>query len=131
MAEDLKEPTIDTPELILKDAVLRSKKLDAEADEALSRNDAATCRQKLAERARLIADLPLSVKEAMAKGQSFPEDGLRQLDDFSALANKALKDGRPFVLSAFLTPKGSSVGEPSPLEKLVSGLYPLETEAIK
>lgn len=131
MAEDLKEPTLDTPELILKDAVLRSKKLDTEADEALSQNDAATCRQKLAARAELVAGLPARVRETMARGQSFPEDGLGQLEDFSVLANKALKDGRPFALSVFLTPKGSLAGEPNPLEELVNGLYPPETDAVK
>ncbi len=36
MAEqDPEEPGLDTPELILKDVVLRSNQLDAEADEAL------------------------------------------------------------------------------------------------
>lgn len=131
MAEDLKAPVLDTPELILKDAVSRFKELDAEVDEALSRKDAAMCRQKLAERAKLIADLPARVRETMIRGQSFPGDGLRQLDNFSALADKALKDGRPFASSVFLKSKGSSVGEPNPLEELVNELYPPKTEVIK
>lgn len=128
-AEDKKETVLDTPELILKDAVLKFKELDEEAAEAVRRRrDAVTCRRKLVERARLIADLPARVKEAMKGGQSFPEEGLRRLEDFSELAKKGLKDGRPFALGAFLTPKVFSEGEPNPLEELVDELYPPETE---
>lgn len=125
--ENRKEPVLDTPELILKDAVLRFKKLDEEADEASSQKDTAICKQKLVERARLIADLPARVKEVMERGQSFPEEGLHQLEDFSELANRGLKDGRPFALGVFLkSDKGSLVGEQNLLEELVNGLYPLK-----
>jgi len=123
---DRKEPVLDTPELILKDAVLNFKKLDDEADKALSQEDVVMCRQKLVERAKLIADLPVRIKQVMERGQSFPEEGLRQLEDFSELANRGLKDGRPFALGAFLKPRGSSVGGPNPLEELVDELYPLK-----
>ena len=37
--EDRKESVLDTPELILKNAVLRSNKLDKEADEAVSQGE--------------------------------------------------------------------------------------------
>lgn len=125
MAEgDRKEPVLDTPELILKDAVLSFKKLDDEADEALSQKNAVRCKQKLVERAKLIADLPVRIKQVIERGQSFPEEGLRQLEDFSELADRGLKDGRSFALGAFLKPRGSSVGEPNPLEELVDELYP-------
>jgi hypothetical protein len=125
MAEqDPKEPVLDTPELILKDAVLRFNKLDIEAQEALSQGDAATCKEKLAERAWLIAHLPIRVRETITRGQSFSEEGLCQLEIFSELAKKGLKDGRPFALGAFLKPSGSLVGGPNPLEELVNELYP-------
>ena len=124
--EDQKEPVLNTPELILKDAVLISDRLDMEAQEALSwgGGDAVTCRQKLEKRARLIVELPDRVREAMKKGQSFPEGELGELDNLAELANRALKDGRPFALGAFLKPRGSLEGEPNLLEELVNELYP-------
>lgn len=133
MAEqDPKEPVLDTPELILKDAVLRSKKLDAEAQKAISqKGDVATYRQKLAERANLIAGLFTRVKETMAKGQSFSEGELNQLEILSEFAGRAVEDGRPFTLSTILTPRPFLVGGPNLLEELVNGLYPPETEVIK
>ena len=66
----------------------------------------------------------------MKRGQSFPEEGLRQLEDFSELARNALKDGRSFVLGVFLNPdSGLLEGEPNLLEELVDGLYPPETDS--
>jgi hypothetical protein len=125
MAEEgSKERALDTPESILKDAVSRFNRLDVEAQEALSQSDAAKYRQKLVERARLIADLPVRVRETMANGQSFSEEGLRQLEDFSALAEERLKDGGAFALGTLLKPRGSSVSDPNSLEELVNGLYP-------
>ena len=123
--EDLKKLALDTPELILKDAVLRSKKLDEESQRALSQEDTVMCRQKLVERARLIADLPARIKQVIEKEQSFPEEELRQLENFSELANKGLKDGRSFVLGVLLKPdKGSLESGPNLLEELVNQLYP-------
>jgi hypothetical protein len=123
--EDKEKQVFDTPELILKDAVLRSKRLDEESQIALSKKDTVMCKRRLVERARLIADLPVRVKETMAKGQSFPEEGLRQLEDFSELAQKALEDGRTFGLSVILKPdRGSKESEPNLLEELVDKLYP-------
>lgn len=61
----------------------------------------------------------------MKRGQSFPEEGLHQLEVFSELANKGLKDGRSFAVGVFLKPeKGSKVSESNPLEELVDELYP-------
>lgn len=125
--EDRKEPVLDTPELILKNAVLKFKKLDEEAEEALSQEDTVMCRQKLVERARLIVDLPARIKQVMEGGQSFPEEELHQLEDFSELASKGLKDGRSFAVGVFLKPeKGSLESEPNLLEELVNKLYPLK-----
>ncbi len=125
LSAEEKETVLDTPELILKDAVLKFKKLDEEAAEVVRRRrDAVTCRRKLVERARLIAGLPARVRETMARGQSFPEEGLDKLEIFSELARKALEHGSSFVLDAFLTPRVFSVGEPNPLEELVDELYP-------
>jgi len=126
--EDREELVLDTPELILKDAVSKFDGLDIEAQKALSQKDAAKYRQKLVERAKLIADLPARVKEVVERGQSFPEEGLHQLEDLSTLANERLKDGRSFGLSVFLTPRGSSKGEPNLLEELVNELYPPKTD---
>ncbi|HUS52182.1 MAG TPA: hypothetical protein VMX77_01805 [Candidatus Bathyarchaeia archaeon] len=127
--EDRKESVLDTPKSILEDAVSRFNRLDVEAQEASSSKDAATCRQKLAERARLIADLPARVRETMIRGQSFPEEGFRQLDDFSELAEKSLKDGGAFALGTLLKPRGSLVSDPNSLEELVNELYPPETDS--
>lgn len=136
MAEqDPKEPTPDTPESILKDAVLRSNQLDAEAREALfKRRDTETHRQKLIERAQLIAGLYARVEETVARGQSFPEGGLNQLEMLSDLARRALKqkDRRSsFALSVFLTPKKLPRNRLNPLEEIVRELYPTKTEVIK
>lgn len=122
--EDQKESVLDTPELILKDAVLRFKKLDEESQWALSQKDTATCRQKLIERARLITDLPDRIKQVIEGGQSFPEEEFRQLEDFSELANRGLKNGGSFVLGVLLKPQGSLESEPNLLEELVNKLYP-------
>lgn len=122
--EDQKELVLNTPELILKDAVLRFKKLDEESQRALSQKDTATCRQKLIERAVLIADLPTRIGQVIDRGQSFPEEEFRQLVDFSELANRSLKNGGSFVLGVLLKPRGSSESEPNLLEELVNKLYP-------
>ena len=125
--EDPKEPVLDTPELILKNAVLRFKKLDEEAEEVLSQEDTVMCRQKLVERAKLIADLPARIKQVMERGQNFSEEGLHQLEDFSELAKKGLEDGGSFVFGVLLKPdKGFLESEPNLLEELVNKLYPLK-----
>lgn len=126
--ENPREPVLDTPESILKDAVLRSNKLDAEAQEAiLQKGDTATHRQKLIERAELVAGLPARVRETMARGQSFPEGELNQLEILSNLARRALKqkDRRSlFALSAFLTPRKLLGRRANSLEEIVNELYP-------
>lgn len=123
--KDRKEPVLDTPELILKDAIVRFRKLDDEAHDALyQERDAVKHRQKLIERTRLIADLPAKVVQLMEKGQSFPEEKLQELKFFSALAHEGLKNGKTFALRVILIPRGSRVGDPNLLEELVNELYP-------
>ncbi|PIS13911.1 hypothetical protein COT65_01570 [Candidatus Shapirobacteria bacterium CG09_land_8_20_14_0_10_47_13] len=79
-------------------------------------------RQKLIKRAQLIVGLPARVRETMARGQSFPEDNLNDLEILSDRAKKALEGvghGHRFALIAFLTPSGQLEGQPDLLEEII------------
>lgn len=123
-----------TPEEILRYTVSQFNQLENQADEAIIRTDLATRRQKLIERARLIADLPDKIRATFEKGKDFPNGELETLESFAELARERLhlaqqaneksKAGGDFALSTLLIEKGKVKGEPNLLEELVNRLYP-------
>ncbi|MFV1917785.1 MAG: hypothetical protein ACC618_04885 [Patescibacteria group bacterium] len=116
---------IQTPERILKQAVLDTNKLDEEHLEALKVRDSETVRRKLKERAEIVAQLPERIIDAQAEtGQEFPEDELKDLRDLQFIAEEALKRGKAFELGVILDyERGSKENEPNLLEQITNRLY--------
>lgn len=121
------EKVVQTPEQILKQAVLYTTKLDKESQEALRRKDGEGVRNKLTQRARVISDLPEKVSQAGAlTGHKVPEDELETLRSLQYIAQKALDRGNAYELGLILTDTlgGSEIGKPNLLEQLVNRLFP-------
>ena len=116
-----------TSELILKQAVLDTRRFDEERQVAENLRDGEGIKNKLKERARVVAGLPERVSQAeLLTGQKLPEDEMAYLRSLQYIAQKALERGNVYELGLILTDTlgGSKKGEPNLLEQLVSRLYP-------
>ena len=121
--EDPSQAEDITPENILKSATSRFNRLEEKADQAMVKNPELR-HQKLVERAEMMASLPDKISEILEKRESFPKQELDRLEEFAHLANERLEMGSDIALSTLLIPRGTKVGEPNLLEKMVNRLYP-------
>ncbi len=126
--EDPSQAEAITPENVLKSASFKLNTLEEEADQALTMKDTKLCRQKLVEQAEMIVSLPDQVNGALKKGGSFPKQDLDELQRFAQLANEVLESEGDLGALFLLFPKGTKVGEPNQLEKMVERLYPSSEE---
>lgn len=121
------ENVLQTPEQILKQAVLDAKKLDKESQKALKLKDEEGVKNKLKQRARVIAELPEKVSQAESlTGLKVPEDEMETLRSLQRIAQKALEREGVYELGLILTDTlgGTKIGKPNLLEQLVNRLYP-------
>ena len=125
--EDPSQAEAITPENVLKSASSKFNRLEKEADQAVVK-DPELRHQKLVERAGMIASLPDKISKLLEAGESFPKQDLDRLEKFAYLANERLEMGSDIALSTLLIPKGTKVGEPNQLEKMVNRLYPPSEE---
>lgn len=128
MGEDSaeKQEAEGTPEAILRSTVARYNELSLEADEELYRNrNSDGSAAKYRERTQLIADLPDKIKAAKLQGHSFPDNAMVTLFDFAGMADEALKSNSSFAMGVLLIDKGTKIGEPNNLEKLIERTYPV------
>ncbi|MEK7092157.1 MAG: hypothetical protein AAB907_00870 [Patescibacteria group bacterium] len=116
-----------TSELILKQAVLDTRRFDEERQVAENLRNGEGIKNKLKERARVVAGLPERVSQAeLLTGQKLPEDEMAYLRSLQYIAQKALERGNVYELGLILTDTlgGLKKGEPNLLEQLVNRLYP-------
>jgi hypothetical protein len=129
MGDDAKpesaEQGIRTPEQILKQAILDTKRLDEESQEALTRGDSEATQAKLRERAMIVAGLPDRVQQAQVQtGRNFPDGAIEELRSFQYVAQKALDRNGAYVLGLVLFDVDSRGNKLNILEQLVNQLYP-------
>ena len=125
--EERGEVEIQTPEQILKQAVLDTRELDEERQKAEDVRDGKGIMIQLKERAEVIAGLPERISEAgRITGQEVSEDDMYILLSLQYIAQEALEGGRAHKLGMILTDTqgGSEIGKPNLLEQLVNRLYP-------
>ena len=124
--QEEREKMVQTPEQILKQAVLDAKKLDKESQKALKLKDAEGFKNKLQQRARIIAELPEKVSQAESlTGLKVPEDEMETLRFLQYFAQKALERGNAYALGVILIDtKFKQKGGPNLLEQLVNRLHP-------
>lgn len=119
-----------TPEEILRSTAIRFNELSLEADEELyKRKNSEGYATKLRKRTQLIADLPDKIKAAKSQGHQFPDEEMVTLFHFSGMATEALKSDGSFSMGVLLIDKGTKVGEPNNLEKLIERVYPTNQAA--
>jgi len=120
------ELAVQTPEQILKQAVLDTKNLDKESQKALRLKDEEGVRNKLKQRAGIVAQLPERVAQAESlTGLKVPEDEMETLRFLQHFAQKALERGNAYELGLVLTGmRGAKTGKLNLLDQLVNRLYP-------
>ena len=121
------ELVIQTPEQILKQAVLNTRRFDEERQAAENSRDGEGIKNKLKERAEVVAGLPEKLAQAESlTGLKIPEDEMQILLSLKDIAQKALERGGAYELGLLLTDmQGSTrIGKPNLLEQLVNRLYP-------
>lgn len=121
------EIVVQTPEQILKQAVLDIKKLDEESEKALELKDGEAAKNKLIQRARIVAEIPEKVSQAEAStGIRVPEDEMDTLRSLQYIAQEALERGNGYELGLILLDMRAKqkIGELNLLEQLVNRLYP-------
>lgn len=122
-----REVVMQTPEQILRQAVLDTTRLDEESRKAFELKDGEMVKNKLKQRAGVVAELPEKVLQAEAlTGLKVPEDEMETLHSLQDIAQKALERGNAYELGLILTDLqgGSKIGKPNLLEQLVNRLYP-------
>lgn len=128
--ENRERRVIESPEQVLKQAIVNSKRLDEESQEALQEGDSETVRKKLRERAEVVADLPEKILDAQAKtGQEFPQGELENLRGLQLIAERALEGGGAFEIGSILSERDSKTGEPNLLEQIANRLYQQQTSS--
>jgi hypothetical protein len=125
--QEKREKVVQTPEQILKQAVLDTRRFDEERQAAEDSRDGEGIRNKLKERAEVVAGLPDRISEAeVLTGQKLPEDKMETLRSLQNIARKALERGNVYELGMVLTDtqRTPNTGELNLLEQLVNRLYP-------
>lgn len=119
-----------TAEEILRSTTSRFNELSLEAAEELyRRRNSEGYTAKLRERTQLIVDLPDKLKKAKSQGHQFPDEEMVSLFHFAGVADEALKSNSSFLMDVLLKDKGTKVGEPNNLEKLIERVYPAKQAA--
>lgn len=123
--QETRESVVKTPEQILKQAVLDTKRLDVNPQEVWELRIGPEVKDKLKERARIIVDLPERISKAQVlTGIMLPENVMEDLLSLQEIAQEALKGGHVLEIGSILEDKGSKVGEANRLEEIVNRLYP-------
>jgi hypothetical protein len=125
--QEEREKVVQTPEQILKQAVLDTRRFDEERQAAENSRDGERIKNRLKARAEVVAGLPERISAAeVLTGLKVPEDEMGILLDLQDIARKALERGKFYELGLILedTLGGTRKGEPNLLEQLVNRLYP-------
>lgn len=125
--QEIGEIVDKTPEQILKQAVLDTRKFDEESQKALKLKDGEMVMDKLKERAKVVAELPEKVYKAETlTGLKVPEDEMETLRSLQYIARKAMERGKAYELGLILLDMqgNQKIGEPNLLEQIVNRLYP-------
>lgn len=120
------EVVAQTPEQILRQAVLDCRRFDEERQAAENSRDGEGIRNKLKKRAEVVAELPEKISQAETlSGLKVPEDEMETLRSLQDRARKALERGSVYELGLVLTDTqgNSNIGEANLLEQLVNRLY--------
>ena len=121
------EIAVQTPEQILKQAVLDTRRFDKEHQAAMDSRDSEGIKNMLKARAEVVAGLPERISEAeVLTGQKLPEDEMETLRSLQYIAQKALERGNVYELGLILLDMQSNqkIGNPNLLEQIVNRLYP-------
>ena len=117
----------ETPEQILKEAVLDTRRLDEDSQKALMLKDGKGFKSKLQQRALVVVGLPEKISQATSlTGLGIPDDEMATLNSLKDIAQKALERGNAYELGLVLTDTlgGTEIDKPNLLEQLVYRLYP-------
>lgn len=125
---DRQQPT--TPEAILRTTSSQFEELNEEAKLALNfQNNPKLYREKLIQRAALIADLPDKIREALERGEIFPKEELNTIDSYSKQAREAIeentkRDGTILLSALLMVVEPDEIDNPNLLEELIARVYP-------
>ncbi|HEX9503734.1 MAG TPA: hypothetical protein VF974_05455 [Patescibacteria group bacterium] len=121
----------ESAETILRSTSDDYKRLKAEAAEALDRQDVESYKQKLIEAAQLVAGLDTKINQDMVDGSRLSQDDRSEIVYFSMSAKEWVDEKNFFGMSTIFVRKGSTIGEPNDLEKLIERVYPAPKPAEK
>ena len=122
---DIEKKELHEPVLyILKETAEKFRSLDREADAALQcRRDAATYKQKLEERAKLLINLPNLLSEKLEGLDSEVKQRIVcDTEWFATSAKEALENSNGFALGVLLTHQGSKNTDKNDLEELIASI---------
>src|SRR5258708_704458 len=121
----------ESAETILRSTSDDYKRLKAEAAEALDRRDVESYKQKLIEAGQLVAGLDAKINQDMVDGSRLSQDDRSEIVYFSMSAKEVVDEKNFFGMSTIFVDKGSKIGEPNELEKLIERVYPAPKRAEK
>src|SRR3990167_2515720 len=114
-----------TPEQILKEAVLDTRRLDEDSQKALMLKDGEGFKSKLQQRALVVVGLPEKISQATSlTGLGIPDDEMATLNSLKDIAKETLEQGSAYKLGLILADTLGGTDKPNLLEQLVNRLYP-------
>lgn len=113
-----------TPELVLKQTIQEAAMLHDEARQVLyGEDDADKYKEKIAQRAQLIASLSERMEKCIEMGLPFPKEELRNIQSVSNIANDSLRGDHIVPGLGILYRLGSRDGDPNFLEEIYNRVY--------
>lgn len=117
-----KVETQQSPEEILRDAVLRVKALEEKWQNALEQRNGKLAGNAMVEKGKIVRTLPKTIKQSMEAGNPFPEDKLNDLEHCAQQADEFIRHkNSPGLIFLLYLPLGA---KKNIFEEIIEELYP-------